>query len=256
MNKNKEILELCLKIVDESLKKLIKKKPGYHKKFYFSKQQKKEMKSELDFILEKFIINKLLETKISIISEESGSINSNKNKHLKLIIDPLDGTINFHRNLGPSAISVALFENGMPSFGILGLLPSNCLVWGGKEYGSWFDGKKINVSKIKDPFQAVVCTGFPNEFDLNKPHNLKGFIKTIKKFGKVRMLGSAANSLLMVAKGSSELYFEKSIKIWDVAAGLAIVEGAGGKINIKSLKEKGLYDIVASNGKSQIYEFN
>ena len=60
----------------------------------------------------------------------------------------------------------------------------------------------------------------------------------------------------MVAKGSSELYLEQSINIWDVAAGLAIVEGAGGKTSIKCLKEKGLYDIVASNGKFEIYEFD
>ena len=69
----------------------------------------------------------------------------------------------------------------------------------------------------------------------------------MSKFGKVRMLGSASNSLLQVAKGSAEAYSEQEIMFWDVAAGLALVEGAGGRV----LKRKGLsensYDVAADN---------
>jgi myo-inositol-1(or 4)-monophosphatase len=60
----------------------------------------------------------------------------------------------------------------------------------------------------------------------------ENFWHSISKFSKVRMIGSASMSLVYVAKGSSDVYLEDEIMIWDVAAGLAIVEGAGGVISI------------------------
>jgi myo-inositol-1(or 4)-monophosphatase len=54
------------------------------------------------------------------------------------------------------------------------------------------------------------------------------YMSEILKFAKVRMIGSAAASLVLVAKGAAEAYFERNIMIWDVAAALALVEGAGG----------------------------
>ena len=73
-------------------------------------------------------------------------------------------------------------------------------------------------------------------------------LKMMSHFGKVRMLGAASNSLLQVAKGAAEIYSEKEIMLWDVAAGLAIVKGAGGEFNIKQGNAKNAVNVVASNG--------
>ena len=62
------------------------------------------------------------------------------------------------------------------------------------------------------------------------------------------MLGSAAVSLFNVAKGSADYYFEKNIMLWDVAAGLAILSGAGGSYEINETMTKNIVDVKASNG--------
>ena len=89
----------------------------------------------------------------------------------------------------------------------------------------------INVSSIKDTKKGVLCTGFPSRFEFNSKTILEQ-IHLMQSFNKVRMLGSASQSLLQVAQGSVEAYVESNIMIWDVAAGIAIVEGAGGEFRI------------------------
>ena len=73
------------------------------------------------------------------------------------------------------------------------------------------------------------------------------YIKFLTSFAKVRMIGSAAVSILSVARGAAEAYFEKNIMIWDVAAGLAISEGAGGRNIIINTQIENSYDVMVSN---------
>ena len=72
--------------------------------------------------------------------------------------------------------------------------------------------------------------------------------ETFSDFGKVRMLGAASLSIIQVAKGSAEVYIEKDIMIWDVAAALAILQGAGGKFKEFPGRFQNSYNIFASNG--------
>jgi myo-inositol-1(or 4)-monophosphatase len=74
------------------------------------------------------------------------------------------------------------------------------------------------------------------------------FWRLIEPYAKIRMLGSAAMSLLQVARGAADVYAEASIMLWDVAAGLAVVEGAGGKSSITATNRSWCYDVIASNG--------
>ena len=69
----------------------------------------------------------------------------------------------------------------------------------------------------------------------------------VRLFAKVRMFGSAAVSLVYVARGVSDVYFEENIMLWDVAAGLAIVEGAGGTYTLKKTSVDWSYRVCASN---------
>ena len=73
-------------------------------------------------------------------------------------------------------------------------------------------------------------------------------LETFSNFGKVRMLGAASLSIIQVAKGSAEVYTERNIMIWDVAAALAILQGAGGEFKECPGQFQNSYNIFASNG--------
>ena len=104
----------------------------------------------------------------------------------------------------------------------------------------------IKVSKIDKKEEAVICTGFPSgrKYDAGSLH---AFIKRIIGWKKVRLLGSAALSLAWLGSGRVEAYIEEDIRIWDVAAGLAIVKAAGGEIEFQIRKEKNFVTVKAKN---------
>ena len=68
-------------------------------------------------------------------------------------------------------------------------------------------------------------------------------------FKKVRMIGSAALSLALVACGKADYYWENKIALWDVAAGIALVEAAGGKVEMGATEDRLRRDVRASNGR-------
>ena len=88
-------------------------------KFKFDKSIKKEVKAKADSYLEDKILPQLMDTGISILSEEAGYAEGTKNLDLMFIVDPLDGTFNFLKGSGPSVISVALWQRNIPIFGAI-----------------------------------------------------------------------------------------------------------------------------------------
>ena len=229
------------------LAKLQKKNTVQYK---YSKQVSREMKAAADSIIEDEIIRHLAPTGLAILSEECGEIssNSNSNSKLRFIVDPIDGTVNFIRGICSSGISIALFDKDRPLFGVIIVYPSGDMAWGGKEIGAYINDIPMQVSEISDVSKSVLCTGIPSRFNLDNNHNILNLNNLLIKFGKVRMLGSASISLLQVAKGSAEFYTEQDIMLWDIAAGLAIVEGAGGEISMLPGNYKYSFNVFASNG--------
>ena len=242
-----DLLELSKNAVSLALKKLIELDKKNIKNYLFSNEIPREIKAEADIIIEKILIDKLFVSGLSILSEESGLKKSKIDSNLRFIIDPIDGTVNFIRGISNCSISVALFEDNMPVFGVLGSYPSGVIAWGGKGIGAFIGETPIKVSSIKNPKKGVLCTGFPSRFEFESKKNLEQ-IHLMQNFNKVRMLGSASQSLLQVAQGSVEAYVESSIMIWDVAAGIAIVEGAGGEFRINYKKDYNYpLEVIASN---------
>lgn len=206
------------------------------------------MKAAVDKVMEEAILARLLDTGIPILSEECGDVVGSTKSGLKFIVDPLDGTVNFVRELGLAAISVALYRGKEPVFGVLGLYPGDDIAWGGKTIGSFLNDQQLRVSEVSNLTESVLCTGFPSRFQFDDSKEVSKFIQKITRLGKVRMLGSASVSLLKVAQGSAEIYAENDIMLWDVAAGLALVEGAGGDVKIKPGKSSEGINVIASNG--------
>lgn len=190
--------------------------------------QGKEVKLGADRILNDILLKQLLPTGICILSEESGFLEQGADKDFVWILDPMDGTVNYLRGIGPSAISIALWRGASPIFGVLYSLNTGVLSWGGREIGAWSQGAPIRVSNFSHANQSVIVTGIPARFPTENEEKVFQFCKFISKFNKVRMIGSAASSLLMVAQGNADAYFEDNIMVWDVAAGLSILQGAGG----------------------------
>ena len=124
----------------------------------------KEMKSGIDRYIEKLLLAYLEPTEITILSEERGEIAGTRGAGMRWIIDPLDGTSNFIRSLGPSAVSIALFCHDVPIFGVIGEYPSGKISWGGRELGSFTENLRLNVSTVSNHEQAILCSGFPRVF--------------------------------------------------------------------------------------------
>jgi myo-inositol-1(or 4)-monophosphatase len=207
----------------------------------------REIKAIADSVLEEDILQTLASTGLAILSEESGYIPAPQESNYWFIVDPLDGTFNFVKSLGPSAVSIALWEGDRPIFGVIYSLAGRKLVWGGPGMGAFADGRRISVSDTSNRTQASICTGFPVRFDLTNDSAMKDFWRMVTPYAKVRMFGSAAVSLLHVATGAADAYSEQNIMLWDVAAGLAIVEGAGGNSVMEKSDSDWCYRVFASN---------
>jgi myo-inositol-1(or 4)-monophosphatase len=207
----------------------------------------RETKLVADAFLEDSLTNRLSETGLSLLSEESGLIERGTENDLRWVIDPLDGSVNYLRGSGPCAISVALCRNNQPVFGVLYTLNNQTLSWGGEGIGAWSGGDAIRVSTTKSAAEGLICAGIPARFRTNDQNALNSYFQLISRFAKVRMLGSAASSLLLVARGAADAYCEQQIMFWDVAAGLAIVQGAGGAFDVRQTGSVDPCTVLATN---------
>ncbi len=192
----------------------------------------KETKIVADTELEGRLLKLISTTGISVFSEESGLIRQGSDATLLWVLDPLDGSVNYLRGVGPSAISLALCQNNHPIFGVIYSLDNGTMSWGGYGFGSWTGKTRLSVSANSTSSNSILCTGFPARFNFLNDKNLRGYTNLFRNFSKVRMLGSAASSLLMVAQGKADAYYESNIMFWDIAAGMALVEGAGGALDL------------------------
>ena len=209
----------------------------------------RDIKLEADIESEKIIIDILKgKSKFPILTEEQGFVNiSNvaEEEEYKWIVDPLDGSMNFARGFDICCVSIALWENNNPILGVVYDFNREELFTGLISEGAWLNDNKIYASKISMESDAVLATGFPVSMNFSQK-SLSAFTKNFSKYKKIRMIGSAALSLAYVASGRFDIYREKNIKIWDVAAGLALVKASGGAIQCIGFPES---DIVYASGR-------
>lgn len=241
------LLDLSKSIATRAGLRLLDSLSQDHKSYVHCLNYPREIKALADTVLENDILQALAPAGLSILSEESGYIPGQQESKYWFIVDPLDGTFNFVKGLGPSAVSIALWEDQKPIFGVIYSLMERQLIWGGGGMGSYCDGQSISVSDTAIKSHASICTGFPVRLDTANDIAMQNFWRMVSSYAKVRMLGAAAVSLVNVAKGSADVYSEENIMLWDVAAGLAIVEGAGGSIHFLPGTTEYSLDVYASN---------
>jgi myo-inositol-1(or 4)-monophosphatase len=147
------------------------------------------------------------------------------------IIDPLDGTTNFLFNIPVYAVSVALYHKEEPVLACVYEIGRSELFTARKGGGAYCNGQKISVSKQSELAKSLLATGFPYyDFErLEEFNQLLAYFYTHSR--GVRRLGSAAVDLAYVAAGRFNGFFEYGLHAWDVAAGILLVQEAGGTIS-------------------------
>ncbi|MGQ9621052.1 MAG: inositol monophosphatase family protein [Bacteroidales bacterium] len=167
------------------------------------------------------------------------------------IIDPLDGTTNFIHGVHPFSISIALEEEGEIIAGVVFEASGREIFTAWKNGGARLNGKIINVSSTGKITDALIATGFPYKNFSGLPGYMVCLEYLIKNTHGVRRMGSASIDLAYVACGKFDVFYEYSLKPWDVAAGTLLVREAGGTVtDFKGRKENITgEEIIASNGK-------
>ncbi len=204
-----------------------------------------DLKLKADLELDKLIVNIISRySTLPIISEER--VNSWKymsREGLFWVVDPLDGSFNFSRELPFYAVSIALCKGATPVVGFIYDLYSR-KIYSGLDDSSLID---LATSSIDKNIDSVIATGFPVAAS-HSPEAYETIYAKLLQFKKVRMYGSAVASLLFVAMGKIDAYYEKDIFFWDVAAGVAMVAKAGGQVQISIDINTLKCEVFASNG--------
>lgn len=214
----------------------------------------KDIKINADIKAHRIILESLKKSNIPVLSEEDKNHNFSI-EDIKWVVDPLDGSINFLRNIPICAVSISLIKNREPILGVVYDFNKKEMFSGIVGEGAWLNSKNISVSNIQNKEEAIIMTGFPSYTDYTK-EALEKYISIVQSFKKVRLIGSAALSLAYVASGRADAYYEKDIKIWDVAAGLALVKSAGGNYTNIKIDNEGKCFVFANNGHFSIEKFN
>lgn len=190
----------------------------------------RDVKAQADRDAEALILEKLAKIPHPVLAEESGAHGEIATGPV-WVVDPLDGTQNFCRGIPLSCVSIALVHDLRPVLGVVFDFHRDELFCGIVGVGAWLhaglNDTPIHVSEVRAPARASLATGYPAYRALDDP-GVQEFVDALRRFKKVRLLGTAALELAWVAAGRIDAYAEDEIRLWDVAAGLALVEAAGG----------------------------
>lgn len=252
LEKNETFSRLTLSAIDAALKAGDLLTKGFGTQFKISsKEGRHNLVTEYDTKAEDLIIDHLKKAfpNSRFLAEESGS--SGKKEDLVWIIDPLDGTVNFAHCIPVFSVSIALEKQGEIVCGVIYQPLHKELFIAEKGKGAFLNGQPIHVSPTHKLENSILATGFPYNLSDNPFHCIDHFIDIVKLGIPIRRLGSAAIDLAYTAAGRYDGFFEVGLKPWDCAAGILLIEEAGGKVTHWDRKPFSIHSnkpIVASNG--------
>ena len=227
----------------------LKKKLGKIREIEF--KGKNNLVTEVDKLSERTIIDRIKRSFPShdIFAEESGR--HSKNSDHVWIIDPLDGTTNYAHAYPFFSVSIALEVGGVVEAGLVYDPVKDELFTAERGNGALLNGEGIRVSDSQNLGHSHLATGFVHENNKMVEDNLKHFANFIRRARAVRRDGSAALDLCYVACARFDGFWELGLNPWDTAAGVLIVEEAGGKITDFKGGKFSIYvkEILTSNGR-------
>ena len=167
----------------------------------------RDIKLQADIEAEKIIkdiINN--DSSFGILAEESGMSAEESYKNL-WVVDPLDGTANYSRNIPLCCVSIAMLSDAKPVLGVIYDFNNDELYEGSINTSACLNGQAITVSSTKISKEGILVTGLPNDTDYSDEAMME-MIKNFQNWRKVRMIGSAALASVYIASGKADLYME------------------------------------------------
>ena len=166
---------------------------------------------------------------VGVLAEESGRRSGSGD--LEWCVDPLDGTTNFAHGFPFFATSVGLTWRGLPLLGALAAPALDQFFWAAPGQGAWCNDQPIRVSGTGRLGDALLATGFAYDRTSRLDNNYAEFAWFTHRTRGVRRPGAASLDLAYVAAGRLDGYWERGLSPWDLAAGVALVEAAGGVVS-------------------------
>lgn len=189
--------------------------------------------TEVDRAAEDIIIKLLQKTypDHDFLAEESGA--SNSGSEFCWIIDPLDGTTNFIRGIPHYAVSIACQHQGRLEHAVVYNPVTREEFTASRGRGAQLNGRRLRVSGRTQLDGALLGTGIP--FRNHQTEKLPGYLETLgdlaQQVAGIRRAGSAALDLAYVAAGRFDAFWEMGLQPWDMAAGLLLIQEAGGLVS-------------------------
>ena len=185
----------------------------------------------------------------AILAEESG--HQRTDAETTWIIDPLDGTTNFLHGVPIFSVTIGVERKGEIIAGVVYDPNLDELFTAEKGSGAFLNGKRLKVSQTGELINSLIVTGFPYNISENPDQTVERFVRVLLAAGGLRRLGSAAIDLAYVAAGRFDGFWEVSLNPWDMAAGVLLVQEAGGTVTDFEGKGPDIYrrQVLASNGR-------
>jgi myo-inositol-1(or 4)-monophosphatase len=195
-----------------------------------TKSAKIDLVTDVDHACEALIVGALNRERPddAILAEEGGG-EDRSDAEWRWIVDPLDGTTNYAHGYPRFCVSIGVERDGVGAVGVVYDPMLDELYCGVRGRGATLNGRKLRVSNETNMSHAMLSTGFAYDVHRSKDDNINHFAAMVKSARALRRDGSAALDLCYVAAGRFDGFWELKLHAWDVAAGIVIVEEAGGR---------------------------
>ena len=192
-----------------------------------------DLVTEADLAAERLIVERVRSyfPRHALLTEEAGALVAvgGQDAEYKWIVDPLDGTTNYAHGYPAFCVSIALEHEGRRLVGVVYDPLRDEMFAAERGGGATLNGRTIRASSRGELNSALVCTGFP--YDVRERSDFaRHFRAFIMQAQSVRRDGAAALDLAYVAAGRFDAFYEEGLRPWDVAAGVLLVEEAGGRV--------------------------
>ena len=242
----------------------IAKEAGAHLREFFTQGVETEYKGDVDIVtVADRTVEKLIRTRLAEAFPDHGVYGEEGTRDrmegaFRWYVDPLDGTTNFAHGFPQFCVSLGLeqrpadLQPGQDGTLVAGVIYDPMrdeLYTAERGHGAWLNGKPMHVSRTPDLAESLVATGFPSRKRHASPNIHFYHEFTLRSHG-VRRAGSAALDLAYVAAGRLEAFWEFNLNPWDTAAGILLVEEAGGRVTDFAGEQFQLNsnEVLASNG--------
>ncbi len=197
-----------------------------------TKSSATDLVTEVDRACEELIVAGLAAERPgdAVLAEEGGG-RDRADASWRWVVDPLDGTTNYAHAYPRFCVSIGVERDGVRTVGVVYDPLLDELFSAVRGEGARMNGTPLSSSDVSELDRALVATGFAYDVRRNPKDNLNHFVAFLKQSRAVRRDGSAALDLCYVAAGRLDGFWELRLHAWDVAAGLLIVEEAGGRIS-------------------------